>query len=112
MLPRILPSLALALAVTGGSAAQAEFSLTILHTNDFHARFEPISKFDSTCPEADNAEGKCFGGSARLVTALADARARSNNTILVEGGDQFQGTLFYTFSKGVMTAEFMNRLGY
>lgn len=24
--------------------AQADFSLTVLHTNDFHARFEPISK--------------------------------------------------------------------
>ena len=37
--------------------------ITILHTNDFHARFEPISKYDSSCGEEDNAEGKCFGGS-------------------------------------------------
>ncbi len=46
------------------------------------------------------------------MTALADARARSNNAILVDGGDQFQGTLFYTYYKGSMTAEFMNKLGY
>jgi 5'-nucleotidase len=90
----------------------ADYSLTILHTNDFHARFEPISKYDSTCSAEDNTAGDCFGGTARLVTAVAEARARSNNSILVDGGDQFQGTLFYTFYKGAMAAEFMNLLGY
>jgi len=94
------------------SAAMADYTLTVLHTNDFHARFEPISKYDSGCSAEDNTEGKCFGGSARLVTAVAEARARSNNSILVDGGDQFQGTLFYTYYKGAMAAEFMNRLGY
>jgi 5'-nucleotidase len=102
---------AAALALTAG-AASADYALTILHTNDFHDRYEPISKYDGPCSAEDNTAGECFGGSARLVTALADARARSNNTILVDGGDQFQGTLFYTYYKGVMTAEFMNRLGY
>lgn len=110
MFARFLLSTA-ALALGPGMAA-ADYSLTILHTNDFHDRYEPISKFDSTCPAEDNAAGECFGGSARLVTALAEARARSNNSILVDGGDQFQGTLFYTYYKGKMTAEFMNKLGY
>ena len=100
-----------ALALTAG-AASADYSLTILHTNDFHARFEPISKYDSGCGSEDNAEGKCFGGSARLVTAIADAKARSNNSILVDGGDQFQGTLFYTYYKGALAAEMMNKVGY
>ncbi|MBL4807990.1 MAG: 5'-nucleotidase C-terminal domain-containing protein [Rhodobacteraceae bacterium] len=100
-----------ALALSAG-AAMADYSLTVLHTNDFHARFEPISKYDSPCSAEDNAEGKCFGGSARLVTAVADARARTNNSILVDGGDQFQGTLFYTYYKGAMAAEFMNLLEY
>ena len=94
------------------TAAAAEYSLTILHTNDFHARFEPISRFDSTCSDEDNTAGECFGGTARLVTAINEARSRSNNTILVDGGDQFQGTLFYNYYKGAMTAEFMNQLGY
>ena len=97
--------------MTAGMAA-ADYSLTILHTNDFHARFEPVSKYDSGCGSEDNAEGKCFGGSARLVTAINDARARTNNSILVDGGDQFQGTLFYTYYKGKLAAEMMNKLGY
>ncbi|SPF77916.1 bifunctional metallophosphatase/5'-nucleotidase [Pseudoprimorskyibacter insulae] len=107
---RLLASAA-ALALSAG-VASADYSLTILHTNDFHARFEPISKYDSGCSAEDNTEGKCFGGSARLVTAVEAARARSNNSILVDGGDQFQGTLFYTYYKGKLAAEMMNKLGY
>ncbi|WP_270729280.1 bifunctional metallophosphatase/5'-nucleotidase [Shimia sp. Alg240-R146] len=110
MISRLMTGAA-ALTVTAGMAA-ADYSLTILHTNDFHARFEPISKYDSGCSADSNAEGKCFGGSARLVSALADARARSNNAILVDGGDQFQGTLFYTYYKGKLAAEMMNKMGY
>lgn len=102
---------AIALSLTAGMAA-ADYSLTILHTNDFHARFEPISRFDSGCSAESNAEGECFGGTARLITAVREARARSNNSLLVDGGDQFQGTLFYTQYKGQMAAEFMNKLGY
>ncbi|MGZ9811908.1 bifunctional metallophosphatase/5'-nucleotidase [Pseudoroseicyclus sp. H15] len=99
------------LALAAGTA-QADFDLTILHTNDFHSRFEPISAFDSTCPAEDNEAGECFGGTARLATAVAEARERAGNSILVDGGDQFQGSLFYTYYKGEMAAEFMNQLGY
>ncbi|MEY8841506.1 bifunctional UDP-sugar hydrolase/5'-nucleotidase [Cribrihabitans sp. XS_ASV171] len=100
-----------ALGLSAG-AAWAEFTLTILHTNDFHARFEPISKYDSTCKPEDNDAGECFGGTARLITAIREARDRAAHSILVDGGDQFQGTLFYTHYKGKMAAEMMNRLGY
>jgi len=110
MFARFLSAVA-ALGLTAG-LAMADYTLTVLHTNDFHARFEPITKYDSGCAPEDNADGKCFGGSARLVTAIAAARTRSNNSILVDGGDQFQGTLFYTYYKGKLTAEMMNEMGY
>ena len=93
-------------------AASADYSLTILHTNDFHARFEPISAYDSGCSAEDNDAGECFGGSARLQTAIDEAKTRTNNYILVDGGDQFQGTLFYTYYKGKLAAEMMNQMGY
>ncbi|CUH63957.1 Trifunctional nucleotide phosphoesterase protein YfkN precursor [Thalassovita gelatinovora] len=110
MLRKIFTTTA-AVALSAG-AASADYALTILHTNDFHARFEPISKYDSGCSSEDNTEGKCFGGSARLVTAIDSARARTNNSILVDGGDQFQGTLFYTYYKGKLAAEMMNKMRY
>ncbi|GGE39501.1 bifunctional metallophosphatase/5'-nucleotidase [Actibacterium pelagium] len=110
MISRLLLSAATMAAMS--APAFADYSLTILHTNDFHARFEPISKYNSGCRSGDNEEGKCFGGSARLVTAVEEARSRSNNAILVDGGDQFQGTLFYTYYKGKATAEMMNKMAY
>ncbi|MWD29420.1 multifunctional 2',3'-cyclic-nucleotide 2'-phosphodiesterase/5'-nucleotidase/3'-nucleotidase [Aquicoccus sp. SCR17] len=110
MYSRLLAGAAL-LGLSAGMAA-ADYSLTILHTNDFHSRFEPISKYDSGCSAEDNEAGECFGGSARLVTAIKDARERAENSILVDGGDQFQGSLFYTYYKGKLAAEMMNKLGY
>ncbi len=100
-----------ALALSAGTGL-ADYTLTILHTNDFHARFEPISKYDSGCSAEDNTEGKCFGGSARLMTAISEAKARSNNWVLLDGGDQFQGTLFFSYYKGQLAAEMMNQMGY
>jgi len=100
-----------ALAALTSAPAMAE-TLTILHTNDFHSRIMPISKYDSGCSGEDNDAGKCFGGSARLVTAIRAARAATNNSILVDGGDQFQGSLFYTYYKGKVAAEMMTALGY
>ena len=110
---RHILSTAAGLALVAG-AAQADFDLTILHTNDFHARFEPISAYDGPCAAEDNTAGECFGGTARLVNAIKDAKERAGNTplLLVDGGDQFQGTLFYTQYKGAMSAEMMNMLGY
>jgi 5'-nucleotidase/UDP-sugar diphosphatase len=92
--------------------AAADFTLTILHTNDMHSRIEPINKYDSGCSAEDDAASKCFGGSARLVTAIRARRAAATNSILVDGGDQFQGSLFYTYYKGKVAAEMMNALGY
>ena len=54
-----------ALALCAGSA-QAEFSLHVLHINDFHSRIEPINKFDSTCTEKD-----ALRGSRRQLTGCA-----------------------------------------
>ena len=63
--------------ISAGNAAQADYALTILHTNDVHARFEPINQYDNACSVDNNAAGKCFGGSARLATAVKAARARA-----------------------------------
>jgi len=104
-------ALALALSAVAG-AASAEFTLTILHTNDVHSRIEPVNRFNSTCPPSDNDAGECFGGAARLATAIATVRAQADASILVDAGDQFQGSLFYTRYKGQAAAEIMNRLGY
>jgi 5'-nucleotidase len=112
MFMRLLASSTAGLALMAGSA-MADYSLTVLHTNDFHDRFEPISKYDSTCSAEDNAEGKCFGGIARMVTVIEEARAAApGDVLLLDAGDQFQGSLFFTQYGGDLAAEFMTKLGY
>ena len=94
----------------GAPSAHADFTLNILHMNDWHSRIESVNKYDSTCDTEDEGEGKCFGGAARLVTAVADARKRNEggNVVMLNAGDNFQGSLFYTTYKGAVEAEFLN----
>ncbi|RME74026.1 MAG: LysM peptidoglycan-binding domain-containing protein [Chloroflexi bacterium] len=93
-------------------AQGGDFSLTVLHTNDVHARIDQFDKRGNTCDEDELAEGKCFGGVARRKTVIDQVRAEVENVLLVDAGDQFQGTLFYTQYKGGAAQEMMNRLGY
>jgi 5'-nucleotidase len=95
------------------STAQAEFTLHILHTNDIHSRVESINRFDSTCDAEGEAEGECFGGMARIKTAMDAKRAElGDNVIVLDAGDVFQGSLFFTTYEGAAEAEFMNGIGY
>ncbi|MGV3548576.1 5'-nucleotidase C-terminal domain-containing protein [Rhizobium sp.] len=108
---RLAMMTASALAVTSG-AALADFELNILHINDFHSRIESINKFDSTCSAEDEGKGECFGGAARLLTAINETRAAlaGKNVLTLNAGDNFQGSLFYTMYKGSVEAEMLNAM--
>ncbi|MGR3711659.1 MAG: bifunctional metallophosphatase/5'-nucleotidase [Shimia sp.] len=112
MITRLLTSAA-ALAVTAGMAA-ADYKLHIVHINDLHSRVEPISKYDSTCRAEDNAEGKCFGGYARVATKIAELREElaGENLIVLDAGDQYQGSLMYTTYKGDVEIEMAEKVGF
>ncbi|WP_439119817.1 bifunctional metallophosphatase/5'-nucleotidase [Marivita sp.] len=109
---RLLSSAA-ALALTAG-VAQADYTLHVIHINDLHSRIEPINRFDSTCSAEDNAEGKCFGGVARVKTMIDQLRAEldGQNVIVLDAGDQYQGSLMYTTYKGDVEAEMMEKIGF
>ncbi len=103
------------LALSGGTAF-ADYELNILHINDLHSRIEPINKYDSTCSAEEEGKNECFGGIARMKTAidtrrkaLSDAGA---NVLVLDAGDQFQGSLFYTTYKSQAVADFMNGIGF
>lgn len=97
------------LALSSG-AAFADYELNILHINDFHSRIESINKFDSTCSAEEEAKKECIGGAARLKTAIDQRRnaLSGKNVLLLNGGDNFQGSLFYTTYKGAAEAEVLN----
>lgn len=104
---------AAALALSAG-VAQADYTLHVIHINDLHSRIEPINRFDSTCSAEDNADGKCFGGVARVKTMIDQLRTEldGENVIVLDAGDQYQGSLMYTTYKGDVEAEMMEAIGF
>ena len=92
------------------AASFADYTLNILHINDWHSRIESNNKYESTCSAVEEGKGECYGGAARLVAAIARERGKlaGQNVLLLNGGDNFQGSLFYTTYKGKVEAEFLN----
>ncbi|XP_033099228.1 snake venom 5'-nucleotidase-like [Anneissia japonica] len=88
------------------------FDLTILHTNDVHARFEQMDKYGGDCSAEEDAGNECFGGVARRVTKVNEIRSQRDNVLLLDAGDQFQGTMWFYYYKGTATSHFMNLVGY
>ena len=100
-----------AMALSAGTAF-ADYQLNILHINDFHSRDESINKFDATCTADEESKKECFGGAARLKTEI-DLRRKAlegQNVILLDAGDNFQGSLFYTTYKGQAEVELLNAM--
>jgi 5'-nucleotidase/UDP-sugar diphosphatase len=103
-----------ALSLSAGFAF-ADFELNILHINDLHSRIEAINKFDSTCSAEELAKEECFGGFARVKAAIDTRKAAlgpNANTLVLDAGDQFQGSLFYTQYKSATVSELMNKTGF
>jgi 5'-nucleotidase / UDP-sugar diphosphatase len=115
---RILARILLATSALGltAGAAMANYTLNILHINDQHSRIEPINKYDSTCSAEEESKNECFGGIARVKAKIDERRTAlfkdGGNVIVLDAGDEFQGSLFYTTYKGDDTAEFMNQMGF
>jgi 5'-nucleotidase/UDP-sugar diphosphatase len=110
----LLGATALTLCAGFSTAAHAEFTLNILHINDFHSRFDPITGTDSNCDAETDAAGECFGGIARLKTIIDDTRTKyeGGNSLLLSAGDNFQGSLYYTTYKSKVVSDFFNQMGF
>lgn len=86
------------LLVTVASAQDETFALTILHTNDTHSGHDPQSSGD--------------GGVTRQATVVQQIRSEVENSLLVDAGDRFTGSLFHAQYLGQDQAQIMNQLGY
>lgn len=86
-----------------------KLDLQIIHVNDFHARFEPVNReFSNQCLPGE--EETCIGGVSRIFSLSKGILSTSNNTIFLNGGDNYQGTLWYTLFKYNVSAEFLSQL--
>ncbi len=81
--------------------AKPDFTLTVLHTNDIHARVE-----------SSIVARKPYGGYAKMATLIKRYRATDPNPLVLNAGDTFQGTLYYNVYKGLADVHLMNLSGY
>ncbi|KAM3850580.1 5'-nucleotidase-like [Diretmus argenteus] len=100
-----LPRLWLCLCVLDISVSA--WDLVLLHTNDVHARVEETNQHAGKCTR-----GGCFAGVARRAAKIKEIRSAEKNVLLLDAGDQFQGTIWFNVYKGAEAAHFMNRLDY
>ncbi|MBP7634486.1 bifunctional metallophosphatase/5'-nucleotidase [Candidatus Ozemobacteraceae bacterium] len=80
-----------------------EKTVTILYTNDHHSHLLPADM-----PEF----GKQVGGIARRHELIRSIRASETCVLLLDGGDIFQGTPFYSYFKGKTDLEAFSLCGY
>lgn len=88
----------LLLLLLAAQAAAAVRSLTILHTNDLHARLSPLD------------DGR--GGFAALAAVIRRERAHCSDCILLNAGDLAQGSPVSTIFHGEPVFEIANRFGF
>jgi 5'-nucleotidase / UDP-sugar diphosphatase len=88
------------------AAGSETYQLRIFHTNDHHARIEPVIAGTPAAP--------VHGGVSRRKTLLDALRkdAKKQNVLVLDAGDVFQGTLFFNQYRGMADLEFYNVLGY
>jgi S-sulfosulfanyl-L-cysteine sulfohydrolase len=84
--------------------------LTILHTSDIHAQLDTHDEFFY---ENGRPVYKRRGGFAVLRTMIDELRRQNRGgTLVVDGGDCFQGSAVAALSKGQAVVPLINRIGY
>jgi len=82
------------------------FEVRLLHTNDHHARLEPVEIGDN----------QTLGGISQRKTLVDRLREESDKAhqplLLLDAGDVFQGTLYFNTYQGQADVEFYNALKY
>jgi 5'-nucleotidase/UDP-sugar diphosphatase len=98
----IVVGLCVALGIGLLESGAGTFELTLLHTNDVHSHYDAST----------DAEGLPVGGAARLATLVREIREEEPDTLLLDAGDQSQGTLYYNVGGADIVAAVMNAVGY
>ena len=89
--------------------AQLTHCPAFIHVNDLHAHLDEFSSSGTDCTRPERG---CYGGIARIKTVLDELRSDHPENIVFNAGDEFQGTLFYSFYGPEKIAESVNLLEY
>lgn len=104
--------------ITYANAGAVTYKLRIVHTNDHHARIEPLTAPNSVTIRATPTPAitRDLGGVARRKTMIdlrkTEATTNGEQFLLIDAGDVFQGTLYFNVFKGQADLEFYNAIGY
>jgi len=74
-------------------------TFTLLHVNDIHSHFEEVNVNTGTCKGKSKASGNCYGGVSRMASYIQRVREKDPEALLLNAGDYYQGTMWYTFFK-------------
>ncbi|KAI1264067.1 Metallo-dependent phosphatase [Xylariaceae sp. FL1019] len=86
---------------------EGHYNISFYHVNDVHAH---LDEFSSSGTDCTSPEKGCYGGYSRIKHVIDETRPEHNDSLLLSIGDEFQGTLFYTYYKGEKIADVMNEL--
>ncbi len=102
------------LGVESAEAICAQPRITIIGTNDIHGAVEDkVITLGKTPPIPKNIGGMpFFSGVVSSIRQSAAMNPQCEGVILVDGGDQFQGTLLSNFSEGALMFDLMSEAGY
>lgn len=89
--------------------SEGNYNISFYHINDVHAHLDEFSSSGTDCTSP--AKG-CYGGYARVKSVINETRPSHEDSLFLNVGDEFQGTLFYTFYGGEKIAETLNQLGF
>ncbi|CAN9397087.1 unnamed protein product [Alternaria alternata] len=91
--------------------AQAEDSLyskrMVKRGIDADGNYNISQLFGTDCTRPERG---CYGGYARVKTVIEEQRPNYEDSLWLNAGDEFQGTLFYSFYGGEKIAETLNQL--
>ena len=82
---------------------------SFFHINDVHAH---LDQFRSSGTDCEDPSRGCYGAYARVSTVVNEIRPTVNSSLFLNAGDEFQGTLFYSYYGGEKIAETLNQLGF
>ncbi len=77
--------------------------------NDVHSHLDEFASSGTDCTKPEKG---CFGGYARIKHVVDETRPGHKNSLFLSAGDEFQGTLFFTYYGGEKIAETMNQMGF
>ena len=86
------------------NASNKQKRLVILHTNDFHSRFEPFPSNHRKWPNQ--------GGISRLTSLITKLKQENEHVLLLDSGDVFQGTPYFNIFKGNPELEWIKKMNY